>query len=164
MKPFDWFEWYMWLKKMPQEFPTASMDITEDFHILHSACVYICDSIFKAKTYNWLPNTHTHTRPATTTNKKQLGTSHFLLMVISLAQTLLLCAKFWPLRVIKKDIILLTLDWQWGCLTALLQWKNVSLKRSRWFGKRHKTDTFTKLGEPTIRAACTPQTELGRHF
>ena len=30
-------------------------------------------------------------------------------------------------------------------------------KRSRWFGKRHKTDTFTKLGEPTVRAACTPQ-------
>ena len=25
-------------------------------------------------------------------------------------------------------------------------------KRSRWFGKRHKTDAFTKLGEPTIRA------------
>ena len=37
-------------------------------------------------------------------------------------------------------------------------------KRSRWFGKRHKTDTFTKLGEPTIKAACTPKTVLGRHF
>ena len=37
-------------------------------------------------------------------------------------------------------------------------------KRSRWFGKRHKTDAFTKLGESTIRAACTPQTVLGRHF
>ena len=37
-------------------------------------------------------------------------------------------------------------------------------KRSRWFGKRHKTDAFTKLGEPTVRAACTPQTVLGRHF
>ena len=24
-------------------------------------------------------------------------------------------------------------------------------KRSRWFGKRHKADAFTKLGEPTIR-------------
>ena len=31
-------------------------------------------------------------------------------------------------------------------------------KRSRWFGKRHKMDAFTKLGEPNIRAACTPQT------
>ena len=33
-----------------------------------------------------------------------------------------------------------------------------------WFGKRHKMDAFTKLGEPTIRAACTPQTMFGRHF
>ena len=46
--------------KMSEEFPTASRDITEDFHILHSAYVYICYSILKAKTYNWLPNTHTH--------------------------------------------------------------------------------------------------------
>ena len=105
---------------MSQEFPTASVDITEDFHILHSAYIYICNSILKAKTYNWLPNTHTHTT-ATTTNEKQLGTLHLLLMVISLAQKLLSSAKFRPLRVIKKDIILLTLDWQWGCLTALLQ-------------------------------------------
>ena len=64
MKPFYWFRWYKWLKmafKMSQEFPTASLDITEDFHILHSAYVYICYSILKTKTYNWLPNTHTHT-------------------------------------------------------------------------------------------------------
>ena len=47
-------------------------------------------------------HTHTHTRPATTTNKKQLGTSHLLLMVISLAQTPLSCAKFRLRRVIKK--------------------------------------------------------------
>ena len=47
--------------KMSQEFPIASLDITEDFHILHSAYVYICYSILKAKAYNWLPNTHTHT-------------------------------------------------------------------------------------------------------
>ena len=100
---------YMWLKmafKMFQEFPTATLDITEDFLILRSAYVYVCYSILKAKTYNWLPNTHTHTHThtwlATTTNKKQLGTSHLLLMVISLAQTLLSCAKFPPLRVIKK--------------------------------------------------------------
>ena len=39
-------------------------------------------------------------------------------------------------------------------------------KRSRWFGKRHKTDAFTKpaVGEPTIRTACAPQTVLDRHF
>ena len=30
--------------------------------------------------------------------------------------------------------------------------------------KQHKSDTFTKLGEPTIRAACTPQTVLDQHF
>ena len=29
-------------------------------------------------------------------------------------------------------------------------------KRLCWFGKRHKTDAFTKLGEPTIRAPCIP--------
>ena len=57
--------------KMSQEFPTASLDITEDFHILHSAYVYICYSILKAKTYNWLPNTHTHTR---THDQQQLQT------------------------------------------------------------------------------------------
>ena len=41
--------------KMSQEFPTASLDITEDFYILHSAFVCICYSILRAKTYNWLP-------------------------------------------------------------------------------------------------------------
>ena len=46
--------------KMSQEFPTASLDINDFFHILHSAYVYICYSILRAKTYNWLPNTHTH--------------------------------------------------------------------------------------------------------
>ena len=40
MKPFEWCEWYLWPKmafKMSEEFPTASLDITEDFCILHSA-------------------------------------------------------------------------------------------------------------------------------
>jgi len=87
VKPFYWSKSYKWHKmafKMSQEFPTASLDIIEDFHILNSAYVYICCSILKAKTYNWLPNTHTHThthtRLATTTNKKQLGTSHLSLV------------------------------------------------------------------------------------
>ena len=57
---------------MSQEFPTASMDITEDFYILHSAYVYIYYSILKAKTDNWLPNTHTHTH--THTHQQQLQT------------------------------------------------------------------------------------------
>ena len=60
--------------KMSQEFPTASMDITEDFHILHSAYVYICYSILKAKTYNWLPNTQTHRHTHTHTHQQQLQT------------------------------------------------------------------------------------------
>ena len=42
----------MWLKmvfKMSQEFPTTSLNVTEDFHILHSAYVYFCYSILKQK-------------------------------------------------------------------------------------------------------------------
>ena len=54
--------------KMSQEFPTASMDITENFRILHSTNIYICYSILKAKTYNRFPNTHTHTHTHTHTN------------------------------------------------------------------------------------------------
>ena len=50
-------------------------------------------------------------------------------MVISLAQTLLSCAKFRPLRVIKKDLILLTLDWMWGRPQAFLQRRYVSSVR-----------------------------------
>ena len=75
---------------MSQEFPTTSLDITKDFHILHNAyvCIHLLNSILKAKTYT------------------------------------------------------LSLVWQ----TA------------------QKTDAFTELGEPAIRAACTPQTMLDRHF
>ena len=153
MKPFDWSEWYMWLKmafKMSQEFPMASMDITKDFHILHSAYVYICYSIPHAKTYNWPPNTHTtHTHtPAKTTNKRQLGTVDRLLMVIWLAQTLLSCAKFWLLRVLKKGDDFadtgLAVETPAGSAPA-----KACFKLLHWFGKRHKMDAFTKLGEPT---------------
>ena len=60
-------------------------------------------------------HTHTHTHwhaTATTTNKtEQLGTSHRLLMVISLIQTLFKCAKFRPLRVIIKGENFA--DWLW---------------------------------------------------
>ena len=97
IKPFYWFKWYKWPKmafKMSQEFPTASLNITKDFHILHSTYVYICYSILKQKhTTGSLMHTHDQQQlqTATTTNKKQLGTS---LMVISLAQMLLSCVKF----------------------------------------------------------------------
>ena len=77
MKLFDQSEWYLWLKmafKMSQEFPMASMDITKDFHILHSAYVYICYSILKAKTYNWLPNSNTRTPVRAHTQQQQLET------------------------------------------------------------------------------------------
>ena len=84
--------------KMSQKSPTASLDITEVL-----TYTFVTPSILKAKTYNWLFNTHTHTQ--------QLGTSHRLLMVILLAQTLLTRAKFWPLRVIKRYIFG---DWLWS--------------------------------------------------
>ena len=86
--------------KMSQEFPTASMDITKDFHILHSAYTvltytlvissskqkYTTDSLTHTHTHTYT-HTHTHTRAraratATTTNKNQLDTSHRLPMVI----------------------------------------------------------------------------------
>ena len=50
-------------------------------------------------------------------------------MVISLAQMFLSCAKFRLLRVIRKDIILPTLNWLWGHPQALLQRRNVSSVR-----------------------------------
>ena len=62
--------------KMSQEFPTTSLDITENFHILHSAYIYICYSILKAKTYYWLPNTHT----GNSNRYKQKATGHFTLL------------------------------------------------------------------------------------
>ena len=62
--------------KMSQEFPTT-LDITEDFHILHSAYVYICYFILKAKTYNWLPNTRTHTHTHTHTHTQQQTKSNW---------------------------------------------------------------------------------------
>ena len=47
-------------------------------------------------------------------------------MIILLAQTLLLCGKFRPLRVFKKKKKkLLTLDWLWGRPQALLQRRHV---------------------------------------
>ena len=144
--------------KMSQEFPTASLDIAEDFHILHGAYVYIWYSILKAKTYNWLPNTHT-----TSNNYKQKATGH----VTSLAnghftgsEAPFVCEI--PTASSNIYIFLLTLDWLWvarrlcsneGMFQAFaLVWQTPQN------GRLHKT------GEPTIEAACTPQTVPGRHF
>ena len=64
MKPFYLIKWYKWLKmefKMSQECLTVSLSITEGFHILHSAYIYICYSILKQKhTTGSLTHIHTH--------------------------------------------------------------------------------------------------------
>ena len=58
--------------KMSQELPTAFLDITEDFHIVYGAYVYICYSILKQKhTTGSLTHTHTHTH---THDQQQLQT------------------------------------------------------------------------------------------
>ena len=60
--------------KMSQEFPTASvLGYYRDFHILHNAYVYICYSILKAKTYNWLTHTQTHTGNSNNYTQKVTG-------------------------------------------------------------------------------------------
>ena len=86
-------------------------------------------------------------------------------MVISLAQTRLSCANFRPLRVItKKRENFADIGLAVGTPAGFAPTK-ACFKLSRWFGKRHKTDAFTKLGNLlSIRAACTPQTAPGRHF
>ena len=118
-------------------------------------------NILKAKTYNWLPNTHTHRHTHTHTrnsnNYKQKATGH----VISLANGHFTCAKFRPLRVTETEIILLTAS---GDARRLWSNEGMYVWSVRWFSKRHKTDASTNLEDPTIRAACTPQTVLGRHF
>ena len=119
MKLFYWFKWYKWLKmafKMSQEFPTASSPwILPKIFIFCTVLTYTCliPSSMQKHTTSSLTH-HTHTWPSTTTNKKQLGTSHLLLMVISLAQKLLSCATFRPLRVIKKRRRYNFADWT-GC-------------------------------------------------
>ena len=136
-----------WHLKYPRNFWPPPWRLQNIFIFCwHSAYVYICYSILKAKTYNWLPNTHTHTHaPATTTNKRQLGTVDRLLMVIWLAQTLLSCAKFWLLRVLKKGDDFadtgLAVETPAGSAPA-----KACFKLLHWFGKRHKMDAFTKLG------------------
>ena len=106
--------------------------------------------------------THTHT-PATATTKKQLGTSHCLLLVIWLVETLLSCAKFWPLQVIKTKIYFC---WHWtGCGDARRLCSSEGMFQAfALVWQTAQMHTFTKLGEPTIRAACTPRTILDQHF
>ena len=121
--------------KISQEFPTASLDITKDFHILHSAYVYICYSILKQSKQKYYPpppppHTHTHT---TSNNYKQKATGH----VTSLAnghftgsEAPFVC----EIPTASSNIyryILPTLDsWLWGRpAQALLHRRNVSSVR-----------------------------------
>ena len=74
-------------------------------------------------------------------------------MVVWLAQTLLSCAKFRPLRVIIiikykniKKYNFADTGLAVGTPAGFVPAK-ACFKRSRWFGKRHKTDALTKLGK-----------------
>ena len=67
---------------MSQEFPTASMDITKDFHILHSAYTVltytlVISSSKQKYTTDSLTHTHTHTHTQNgSNNNKQKATGH----------------------------------------------------------------------------------------
>ena len=135
--------------KMSQEFQTTPWILPKIF-LFYTVLThtFVIPSAKQKHTTGSL--THTHTRPATTTNKKQLGTSHRLLMV-TLAQKLLSCAKFQSLRVIKK--YLKKYNFADIGLAAGFAPTKECFKRSRWFGKRHKTDAFTRP-EGTYYQSC----------
>ena len=76
-------------------------------------------------------------------------------MVILLAQTLLSCAKFRPLRVIKKR--------NNPADTGL--WSNEGMFQAfAMVWQTAQNGRLPQTGEPTIWAVCTPQTVLDRHF
>ena len=91
-----------------------------------------------------------------------MGTSHRLLMVIWLAQTILSCAKLRPLRVIRK----VNFCWHWtGCGDARrLCFSESMFQAFALVWQTAQNGRLHKTGEPTIRAACTPQTVLDRLF
>jgi len=75
MKPFYWFQWYKWLKmdcKMSLVLLTTSFDITEDFHILHSAYkvtyTFVIPSLKQKLTTGSLTHTHNHQQLQTKSN------------------------------------------------------------------------------------------------
>ena len=72
-------------------------------------------------------------------------------MIIWLAQTLLSCAKFRPLRVIKKEIILLTLGWLCGRPQAVIQRRHVSSVR---IGLAHGTKRTPSQNWETYYQSC----------
>ena len=114
--------------------------------------LYICYSILKAKTYNWCPNTRT------SNNYKQKAT------VTSLAngEPRHSCAEFWLLRV--KKIFKWDNFADIGVIVGMPAGSEGMLQAFVLVWQTAQNGCLHKTGEPTIRAACTPQTVLDRHF
>ena len=149
--------------KMSQEFPTASLDITEDFHILHSAYIYTFVIPSSKQKHTTGSLTHTH---MTSNNYKQKATGHVTSLAnghFTGADAPFVCEIATASCNKKRRYNFADIGLAVGSPAGFAPTK-ACFKRSRWFGKGHKTNAFTKLGEPTIRAACTPQTVLDRHF
>ena len=141
MKPFDSSEWYLWPKmafKMSQEFLTTSIlgyYRRFSYHICYTVFTYtfVIPPSKQKHTTGSLTHTHTHTHTlatATITNKKQLGTSHRLLIIpnghLTGADVPFVCEIPTTLTDKKIYIFLLTLDWLWGCLQTLIQQRHVN--------------------------------------
>ena len=126
--------------KVSQEFPTASLDITEDFHILLTQCLRI-HLFFHPQSKN-IQMTHTHAHAHAHTHArarasadnsniyKQKATGH----VTSFANGYLTGSDAPFVRKIptassdkkKKELILLTLDWLCGRPQTLIQRRHVN--------------------------------------
>ena len=73
----------------------------------------------------------------------------------------LLCSRYFNIFEGLIEIILFC--WHWtGSGDARMLWFNEDMFQA--FALVWQTDAFTKLGERTIRAACTPRTVPDRHF
>ena len=142
-----------WRLKCPRNFRPPPWILPKIF-MFYTVLMYtfVIPSSMQKHTTGSLTVTHTPQQQLQT--KSIWARPHRLLMVIWLAQSLLSCAKFRPLRVI-KNIILLTLDWTVGMPAGFVPAK-ACFKLSSWFGKRHKTDAFTKLGNPLSEPQCLP--------
>ena len=107
-------------------FLTASFDITEDFHILHSAYkvtyTSVIPSLKQKLTTVSLTHTQTHQQLQTKSNwhVTSLAKGNF-----TGSDTPFMC-EIPTTSSNKKYIVLLTLDWLWGRPQALLQRRNVS--------------------------------------
>ena len=139
--------------KKSQEFPTASLDITEDFHILLTQCLRIHLLFHPQRKNIQLAHTHTHPHPHTgnSNNYNQKATGH----VTSLANGHLTDSE--------SPFVCEIPTASSNKIRDNFADTGLAVRTPADFDptkacKRHKTDAFTKLGEPTIRAACTPRT------